>query len=140
MKKLLALLENEKIQELIRYVIVGVATTFVSWGTLWVFCYPLSIHPDIANILSIICAVLFAYAANKLVVFRTHCKNIAELGREALSFFAARAATMVLETVGFSLAYNMLHLSPMISKVVISVAVLVANYVLSKLFVFRKKQ
>ena len=56
-----------------------------------------------------------------------------QLGKEFI-FYSA------LSTAGFSLAYNVLHLSPMISKVVISVAVLVANYVLSKLFVFRKKQ
>lgn len=144
MKKLIesvkALLQNPKMQELIRYGIVGVATTLVSYATLWLFCYPLDINPDAANVLSILCAVIFAYVANKLVVFRTHCTTLSELGREALSFFAARAATMVLETVGFSLVHNLLHLSPMIAKLVISVVVLIANYVLSKLFVFRRTQ
>jgi putative flippase GtrA len=140
MKKILDILKSEKFLELFRYGVVGVATTFVSWGTLWLLCYPLSVNPDIANVISIILAVLFAYAANKLIVFRTHCENLVALGREALSFFAARAATMVLETVGFSISYNILHLSPMAAKIVISVLVLIANYVLSKLFVFRKKQ
>ena len=138
MKKIVALLKNPKIQELIRYGIVGVATTAVSYATLWLFCYPLGINPDLANVLSILCAVIFAYVANKLVVFRTHCKDFSELAREALSFFAARAVTMLLETAGFSLAYNLLHLSPMIAKLVISIVVLIANYVLSKLFVFRR--
>ena len=127
---------SEKIQELFRYAVIGVLTTAVSFGTLWAFAKLLD--PNLANALSVVCAVAFAYVANKLFVFRTHCATRAELLREALSFFAARGVTMLLEIGGFSLLYEVFHAPYMLAKVFISVLILVLNYVFSKLLVFRK--
>ena len=139
MKRFLAMSKDPRFLEVIRYGIVGVLTTVVSWGSLWLLCYPFGWDPYMANVASILLAVIFAYAVNKLFVFRTHCENAFVLVREMLSFFAARGLTMILEDVGFRVAHGVMQLSPMLSKIMISVFVLVANYVLSKLFVFRKK-
>ncbi len=130
---------SERGRELIRYAVIGVLTTAVSFGTLWIFSNLFHINPNLANALSVICAVVFAYIANKLFVFRTHCDTAGELAREALSFFAARGVTMLLEVGGFSLLYELLHCPEMLAKVIISVVILVLNYVFSKLLVFRKK-
>ncbi len=131
---------SEKGRELIRYAIIGVLTTAVSFGTLWIFSDLLHINANVANILSILCAVLFAYVANKLFVFRSHCATAGELAREALSFFAARGATMLIEAGGFSLLYEVLKCPEMLAKAIISILILVLNYVFSKLLVFRKKK
>ncbi len=128
---------SDRIQELFRYAVIGVLTTVVSFGTLWLAARVLD--PNIANVVSVVCAVLFAYVANKLFVFRTHCATRRELLREALSFFAARGVTMLIEVGGFSLLYEILHINYMLAKVCISVLILVLNYVFSKLLVFRKK-
>ena len=131
---------SEKGRELIRYAVIGVLTTAVSFGTLWFFSDVLHINPNVANALSVVCAVLFAYVTNKLFVFRSHCATAGELARGALSFFAARGLTMLIEVGGFSLLYELLHIPEMWSKVIISVVILVLNYVFSKLLVFRQKR
>ena len=131
---------SEKGRELIRYAVIGVLTTAVSFGTLWLLSDAAHINPNIANVISVICAVVFAYVANKLFVFRTHCDTAGELAREAVSFFAARGATMLIEVGGFSLLYEVLKCPEMLAKVIISVVILVLNYVFSKLLVFRKKK
>jgi putative flippase GtrA len=51
----------------------------------------------------------------------------------------ARGVTMLIEVGGFSLLYELLHCPEMLAKVIISVVILVLNYVFSKLLVFRKK-
>ena len=139
MQKLWRFLWSEKGRELIRYGVIGVATTVVSFGTLWLFVNAARLDANLSNVLSIVCAVLFAYAANKLFVFRSHCGTRAALVREAVSFFAARGIAMLVEAGGFSLLYELCRVPYMVSKLVISVVVLVLNYVLSKLVVFRKK-
>ncbi len=139
-QRLRAILLSDKIQELFRYAVIGVLTTAVSFGSLWFFVNITGINANIANIFSIVCAVVFAYAANKLVVFRTHCPTRADLLREAVSFFAARGLTMLVEAGGFSLLYEVFEIQYMVSKVLISVLILVLNYVLSKWIVFRKEK
>ncbi|MEA4823643.1 MAG: GtrA family protein [Clostridiaceae bacterium] len=139
-QRLRAILLSDKIQELLRYAVIGALTTAVSFGSLWFFVNITGINANIANILSIVCAVVFAYVANKLVVFRTHCRTRADLFREAVSFFAARGLTMLVEAGGFSLLYEICGIQYMISKGIISVLILVLNYVLSKWVVFRKQK
>ncbi|MGI6336954.1 MAG: GtrA family protein [Clostridiales bacterium] len=132
--------ESERIRELFRYCVIGVLTTAVSFGTLWVFENLCGWNANLANALSIICAVLFAYVTNKLFVFRTHCTSAADLVREAVSFFAARGFAMLVEWGGFYILHDFLRLPSMWAKAAISVIVLVLNYVLSKLVVFRKNR
>jgi len=139
-KRLWAWFMTDKIQELFRYCVIGALTTLVSFGTLRLFTKYAGINPNFANVLSIICAVIFAYVTNKLFVFRTHCRDLNELLREAAAFFAARGVAMLVEAGGFSLLYEVCHLSEMLAKLVISVVIIVLNYVLSKWLVFRKQK
>ena len=136
----LALWRTERIQELFRYCVIGGLTTLVSFGTLWLFENLLYLEANLANILSILCAVTFAYVTNKLFVFRTHVGSAGALLREAASFFAARGVTMLVEAGGFFALHSLMHLGSMWAKLAISVVVLVLNYVLSKLIIFRKKK
>ena len=139
-KKLWNWFLTDKIQELFRYCVIGALTTLVSFGTLWIFVHLAGMDANLANILSIICAVLFAYVTNKLFVFRSHSADLNALFREAVAFFAARGVSMLVEAGGFSLLYELLHLNEMVAKLIISVVVLILNYVLSKWIVFRKKK
>ena len=68
--------ENKNCREIIRYLIVGVLTTVVSLGTYYGLTLTV-LDPDnavqlqIANVLSWIAAVTFAYFANRKYVFRS---------------------------------------------------------------------
>ena len=125
--------------ELIRYGIIGVLTTFVNFFIFYLLNTLLLFDPNISNILSVISSVIFAYITNKLFVFRSHCSNFRALLREALSFFSARAVTMLIEVGGVFLATLFFHFDAMISKIIINIVVLILNYVFSKCFVFQKE-
>ncbi len=125
-----------------RYIVAGGLTTAVSFGSLWLFKDVLHIELNISNTLSVIAAVLFAYVINKLFVFRSKTSGLKALAAEAAAFFSARAATMLIEVGGMFLVHTVFGLAEeysYYSKAVISVAVLVLNYVFSKLLVFKSK-
>jgi len=103
-----------------------------------ILCEILHVEANTANVISIICAIAFAYAANKIVVFRTHCANLAELAAEAGKFVGGRLVTMGIEIGGFYLVYTILHQHEMVAKISTQFLVIVGNYFISKFLVFRK--
>lgn len=85
-----------KYKEIITYIIFGVLTTLVSWGTYNVFVGAVKMPVWLGNALSWICAVTFAYVTNKLWVFESKSWNIKLVVKEIISFFGSRALTGVL--------------------------------------------
>lgn len=142
----------EKYKEIIMYLIFGVLTTFVSWGTYAGFTkiipqfsiFSLNVSTvTSSNILSWICAVLFAFITNKIWVFDSRSWKIGTTLSELWKFTASRIATGVLEWFGvpflvsIGLNQRIFNIEGMWSKVIVSVAVVILNYVFSKLFVFK---
>ena len=131
----------KKYEEIINYWIVGGLTTIVSLGSYYLCIYTF-LDPDVwyqlqaANIISWICAVTFAYFANRIFVFKS--KNQKKF-KEAVSFYSSRVATLLMDMGIMFLFVTLLHLNDKIMKLVVQVVVTVANYILSKLFVFKKK-
>jgi putative flippase GtrA len=134
----------DKYKEIISYLFWGVMTTVVSWGTYSLFVTVIK-SVSVANILSWICAVVFAYVTNKLWVFQSKEWALRTIIPELLKFVTARLATGLLEIVGVPLLVYMglnqriAGIEGMAAKVLVSVIVTILNYVLSKLLVFRKK-
>lgn len=126
--------------EFFRYAVAGVLTTLVNFGILYLLERRLFVNTNVANIISVLCSVLFAYAANKIFVFRTHCDSLRTFGLEAASFFSARFASIALDIAGVWFLNGMLNLDSMIAKLIINVFVILLNYVLSKKMIFQKGQ
>ena len=130
-----------KYRELIFYVIVGVATTAVSLGVYYGLVFTL-LDPNVgwqlqvANVVSWIASVTFAYFTNRKYVFLSKNPNMIA---EAASFYASRLGTLVLDMGIMFVTVTALHWNDKIMKLVVQVIVLVANYVISKFLVFRKK-
>jgi putative flippase GtrA len=133
-----------KYKEIIAYLFWGGMTTLVSWGTYSLFVTVLQ-SISVANILSWICAVLFAFVTNKLWVFQSKEWAFRLVMPELLKFVSARLATGLLEIVGVPLLVYMglnqriAGIEGMAAKVLVSVIVVILNYVFSKLLVFREK-
>lgn len=130
-----------KYKEIINYLIVGGLTTVVSLGSYYL-CVLTFLDPNtalelqIANIISWICAVTFAYFANRKFVFES--KNENKL-KEAGSFYLSRVATLLMDMGIMFVLVTLLNFNDKIAKLVVQVIVTVLNYVFSKLFVFNKK-
>ena len=95
------------------------------------------LNVTISNFLSVILSILFAYITNKLFVFRSHCKTFGELFFEFVKFVGARGITMIIEVGGVFLLINILGIHEFISKLFTQVIVIIGNYFISKLIVFK---
>ena len=129
-----------KYKEIINYLIVGGLTTFVALGVYYVsvltFLNPNNgIELQIANILSWIAGVIFAYFTNRKYVFES--KNPNKL-QEAAKFTASRLVTLFLDMATMFIGVTLLKFNDKIIKLIAQVLVIVGNYIFSKLFVFKK--
>lgn len=127
-----------KYKEVINYLFFGGCTTLVSILTFYIFNKILGLNEHVANVISWILAVLFAFITNKKYVFESKVKDTKGLLKEIISFFGARLLTLGIEEVILFVGSNILHIDPMIVKVIGQVVVIVSNYFLSKLLVFKK--
>ena len=133
----------KKYQEIINYLIVGVLTTVVSIVTYFIFSLILDIENNIlfilANVLSWICAVIFAYITNKKFVFNTTTSNKKEEIKVFSMFVSSRITTLLIELAFMFVTVKIILINDKIAKVIAQFIVIVLNYILSKLFVFKKK-
>ncbi|MCC8127922.1 MAG: GtrA family protein [Clostridiales bacterium] len=132
---------KEGYQEIIRYLIVGVLTTVVSLAVYY-GCVLTILDPEqalelqAANVISWIAAVTFAYIANRIFVFRSKSRA---WFREARAFVCARIATLLMDMAIMFVLVTVCHYNDKIAKLVVQVVVTVANYILSKVLVFRNR-
>ncbi len=145
-----------KYKEIIIYVVFGLLTTVVSWLSYALFANVFGLRVFFSNLFSWIFAVSFAFVTNKLWVFESKTWNLKVVTKEAAAFFSSRIFTGVIEILSvpllvktgidsfFTSVFQKLHLGfsflmteGMCSKIAVSVIVIILNYVLSKMFVFK---
>ena len=132
----------KKYEEIINYLIVGGLTTVVSlivyYGCVLTFLDPKNaLELQIANIISWIISVAFAYITNRIFVFKSKNKNYF---KEIVSFVGARIATLLMDMFTMFLLVTVLNGNDKIAKIISQIIVIVANYIFSKLFVFKKSK
>lgn len=128
--------------EAVRYIFIGGCTTLVNLLSFGFLCYltPLGNNDlgiTVSNVISVIIAILFAYVANKIFVFRSRTKTVKELILEMSKFIGARLGTMLIEVGGVWLAVSVFNQNEMIGKLETQILVLIGNYFISKFLVFR---
>lgn len=137
----------KKNKEVLLYLLFGGLTTVVSIvifaaldsivnsGTI---VFGMRLDTLICQIVSWIGSVTFAYVTNRIWVFETNATKAAEIIKEAVSFYGGRVFTLIVETVIISVFADRLGFKKIIVKIVANVIVIVLNYIISKLFVFKK--
>lgn len=133
-----------KYEEKWLYLVFGGLTTFIAVVTKLMLFRIVPGEPfwetTAGVVFSWICAVTFAFFTNKKYVFKNETKTRQEFGRVFLSFYGARLATLAMEWVIFLVCCDWLHVSRTLITFLSQIFIFVANYILSKLFVFRKKE
>ena len=136
-----------KYREGIAYLFFGGLATLLNIVLAMVFRF-LGLPTTLNTVLDNILCILFAYVTNRLWVFCSSAKGMAAV-REFLSFVTCRLGTLVLDVAVMWLGADLL--GPMLIaperqnlrflgvKVFSNVLVIVANYVFSKLIIFKKK-
>ena len=124
--------------ELVAYLFAGVATTIVNYVVYFMATRWLGMGVMAGTWTAWVIAVAFGYVVNKAFVFHTHCESMAALAKEAVSFFAMRLVSLGMETVLMFVTVELLGLNDLVMKLLTNIVVIIANYVFSKLFIFKK--
>lgn len=134
MSKLISKLIN---RETILYIIFGVLTTIADFAVFGLLHYTADINEIIANTVAWVAAVAFAFITNKLFVFSSKSFGTKSLLKEICTFVSARLLTLILTDI-FLIFARSISMNLMLAKALISVAVIILNYIFSKLFIFKK--
>ncbi|MDE6213086.1 MAG: GtrA family protein [Lachnospiraceae bacterium] len=128
----------KKHEEGINYLIFGFLAFVLNYILYFLFADAMQMHYMAATVLSWVLTVVFAYWTNRTFVFKSQNKDTGSVVKEFVSFIGARIATEVLELVLMYVMVDMLSINDKISKLVCQVLVILANYVLSKIWIFKK--
>ncbi|MBQ8431644.1 MAG: GtrA family protein [Clostridia bacterium] len=133
-------------REVLLYLIFGGLTTVVDWGIsfLLYFLWGEAIEANVflvhgANVIAWAAAVLFAFVTNRVWVFESDKKGLLPVLGELGTFAGGRVMTLLLQELIFLVFFDLLHVNEFLVKIMAAVLVIILNYVISKLFVFRKK-
>lgn len=139
MEKIKKVVKKILTREVILYIVFGLLATIVNLGLFYVLNNLLQWDKNLSNLIAIIIAILVAYITNKDLVFHSKAVTVKEKLEEFLKFIAGRSFTMIIEFVGGLLLFQT-SIPEMISKVFITVIVVILNFLISKFFAFRNKK
>lgn len=125
-----------KYKSVVAYLFWGVVTTLVNIGVFMLW-YKSGGNYQVGTVLAWFLSVLVAFFSNKVWVFNSHYSSVADTLREMLTFFVARIATLGIDIVVTWVGISLLGWNALLVKIIDNVIVVIANYVLSKLFVFK---
>lgn len=130
----------KRYKEAVDYLFWGGVAFVLSMVLFYLFANVWGIYEQIANILSWIICVIFTYLTNRIFVFQSKVRGIKNIFKEFKDFVTARLLTLVMENVILFIMIDLLTINNMIAKLVGQFVVIVSNYVLSKLWIFKKKK
>ena len=132
--------------ETLSYLFFGCATTAVNWLSYTFFVSLVRIGITWSNVVAWCISVAFAYVTNKLFVFKSKDTKVISIFKEVALFVSSRLLSGAIEIlgvpflIGIGLNQSILGIEGMLAKVSISVIVVIANYIFSKLIVFRRSR
>lgn len=128
----------QKYHELISYVFWGVMTTLVNF----IVYFPLAnwLHMDVfwADFIANVVSILFAFVVNKWFVFKSKDLTFVTLLKEFLIFVSGRVFSLFLELGLVELNDKVWGFDPNIFKIIVTVVVIILNFLVSKFIAFRK--
>ena len=152
---------HPKQAELLRYLIAGGLTTVLSMVISYGVCFLLADRPpmegnlilwvidsinratgvqvSIANAVSWVIAVLFAFWINRVMVFQVKGGGAKAVLTELAQFAGGRIVSFLVFEQGLMLLLKAIGVSNFVNRIVVMVFVMVFNYVISKFWIFKEK-
>ena len=137
----------KKYKSIILYIIFGGMTTVVDWSVSFLLYYlwgdaieatPLLLHG--ADVIAWVAAVAFAYVTNRIWVFESKRRGFLPILGEIAAFAGGRVVTLLLQEAIMAVFCTWLGLNMYLFKIIAAVLVVILNYFISKLRVFRKSK
>lgn len=130
--------KNMSLRRIAAYLVFGVLTTVVNVAVFAALTRALGMHYVLANIVAWVASVAFAFITNKVWVFDSPSFARHVVAYEAATFAASRVASGVMDMGMMLVLVGMAGMPDVWAKVVVNVFVVIANYALSRLVVFRR--
>lgn len=127
-------------REIILYLIFGVMAFCLNVGLFASFHSVAGMNVLLANAVSWILTVLFAFFTNRIYVFQAGSGGLSVLFRQMLSFCSGRFFTLLVEEAILWLFISVLDFTSIPVKIAAQIVVVVLNYIISKWIVFSKKE
>ncbi|MGN0308736.1 MAG: GtrA family protein [Lachnospiraceae bacterium] len=129
----------KKYEEGISYLFWGGVAFCLSMVLFYLFANVMKMHEQVANTIDWIICVIFTYFTNRIFVFKSKTKGLSGMGKEFISFISARLATLIVENAILFVMIDLMTINNMIAKLTGQFVVIVSNYILSKIWIFNKK-
>lgn len=126
----------QKQRSFVLYVAFGILTTVIN-VTSYAGMVSINWNVQVAVVISWILAVAVAYIRNRKWVFNSQAFTALEILREIFSFFVARLATLILEMIIIWLGVQLLKQNAIVWKAVDNFVVIIVNYAISKMIIFK---
>lgn len=127
----------EKYKDVIAYLFFGVCTTLVNVISYWMAAHIFNLSVMLSTIIAWILAVLFAYITNRKWVFHSNACGYIAILKEIGSFFSCRLLTGIIDWLCMFVFVDKLQFNDVIVKIAANIIVIIANYVASKLIIFK---
>lgn len=128
----------KKYKEILLYLFFGFLTFVLSVSTYVLFNQKFGINELLANIISWLIAVMFAFITNYIWVFQVRENTLKDFLKQMFGFYMGRLFTLCVEEVILAIFVIWMQLDGLFVKVIAQIIVIVLNYVISKLIIFRK--
>ncbi len=126
-----------KYQEIVKYGIFGVLTTLVNYVLYIAFTRGIHIGELWATGTAFVLSIIFAYFTNRIWVFESKAKGRNQV-TEFFKFFLARTSGLFIDLGIMWLFFTVLGYNDLVVKILSNVFIIVLNFVISKVFVFKK--
>ena len=124
--------------DIVSYLFFGVLTTLVNYFVYFPLYNWMHFSAALSNILAWAVAVIFAYLTNKPFVFHSTDWSWETVSKESAKFIGCRIGSGVLETIIVFVFVDILICNGNWTKIIVSILVVILNYISSKWVVFRK--
>ena len=133
--KLKELIKNNDLIKLIRFSIVGVGNTLVNWGIFFIL-NAFGVYYIISNIIAYIIATINSYIWNSLWVFK-YGQGLDI--NTSVKFFILNLVGLTVNTTIMYILVDILNFNKFMALVLASVVVVIMNYTINKLWVFKEE-
>ena len=127
-----------KYKEIIAYLFFGGLTTVVNIVVYFICTSVLGLKYLVANAISWVVSVAFAYVTNRTWVFESKVKGFSAILREMTTFVGCRVLSGVMDMAIMFVSVDVIGIPDSAAKFITQVVVVVLNYIFSKLIIFRK--
>jgi len=122
-----------------RYLVFGGLTTVINTVIFIAFDASGKFPVIVSNSVAWLVAVVFAYFTNRYCVFNSKKNKKSDIAKELTSFVGSRIFTFFVESILMVLTIERFGWNSILMKIIINIIVIILNYILSKVIVFKEK-